>query len=381
MTGRGNLITGLALLCLSAVGVVAGARSFLHMREPVELVVREGVRVLPLSTYHPPLAGTPGETNVYLIEGDQTGGTVMVMGGVHANEPAGSLAAVVLLENLKVDAGRVFIVPYANASALTHNAAGQGAPQSYSVPTPWGERHFTYGDRLSNPIHQYPDPEVHVHHPSGSLGSGQEARNLNRNFPGRPDGRLTEQIAYALAELIRQEGVDLVLDFHEARPMNPIVNAVVVHQRAGDIGALAVADLQAFEGVSMRLEITPDGFQGVSQREFGEFTSAYAALSETPNIAMDYVRGRTDVNLITTGRDPLLARAASKPGLVYVPYDPEVGLPLEDRVGRHLSVFQRLVSVYNELNVDRPVSWHGVPSHADVVRDGVGAYLLDPSSN
>lgn len=381
MKGRGNIYTGLALLCLSTLGAAAGARSFLNMRDPIELVVRDSVQVLPLSTYHPPLARTPGDTNVYLIEGDQPGGTVMVMGGVHANEPAGSLAAIVMLEQLEVDAGRVFIVPYANASALTHNAAGQAAPQSYTVPTPWGERVFRYGDRLTNPVHQYPDPEVHVHHPSGSLGSGQEARNLNRNFPGRPDGRLTEQIAYALVELIRQEGVDLAIDLHEARPMNPIVNAVVVHHRAGDIGALAVADLQAFEGVSMRLEITPDGFQGVSQREIGEFTGAYAALSETPNIAMDYVRGRTDVDLVTTGRDPLLARAASKPGLVYVPYDPEMGLPLEDRVGRHLSVAQRLVSVYSELNPDRPVYWHGIPSYADVMRDGVGAYLLDPSSH
>src|SRR5690606_21943880 len=111
----------------------------------------------------------------------------------HGNEPAGSLAAVVLLEQAMVQTGRLIVVPYANISAMTHNSAGQAAPQSFAVPTSWGERVFPFGDRLSNPVHQYPDPEVHVHHPSGSLGSGQEARNLNRNFPGRRDGTLTQQ--------------------------------------------------------------------------------------------------------------------------------------------------------------------------------------------
>src|SRR5690606_15557104 len=121
---------------------------------------------------------------------------------------------------------------------------------------------------------------------------GQEARNLNRNLPGRADGTLTEQIAYGIQQLIIQEEVDLMLDMHEARPMNPIVNAVVAHENAADVAAIAVIDMEAFENISMRLEITPKLFQGVSQRELGDHTPVLAVLSETPNIAMDYVHGR-----------------------------------------------------------------------------------------
>jgi hypothetical protein len=363
--------------------VVLAASAAVAFRAPYQLdrlVVRDGVRTARLSDYHPALAGTPFDTEVYHLEGPEPGGTVLVMGGVHANEPAGTLAAVVLLERAVVERGRLIVVTHANASAFTHNAAGQAAPQSYSIPTPWGARTFRYGDRLSNPVHQYPDPEVHHHYPSDSLGSGQEARNLNRNFPGRPDGTATEQVAYALAQVVRTEEVDLVVDLHEARPMNPIVNAVVVHQRAGDVGALAVADLEALEGVSMRLELSPDGFQGVSQRELGEHTDALTTLSETPNVAMDFVRGRTDAALVTDGRDPLLARAAAHPGLVYVPYDDAVGLPIGERVGRHLAVVTRLASVFGEFHPESAVTWSGVPSYREVVERGLGAFLADPDA-
>ena len=43
-----------------------------------------------------------------------------------------------------------------------------------------------------------------------------DIRNINRNWPGKADGLLTERTAYAAMELIKQEGVDMTLDFHEA---------------------------------------------------------------------------------------------------------------------------------------------------------------------
>ena len=59
------------------------------------------------------------------------------------------------------------------------------------------------GDRWSNPLDQWPDPEVYIHYPSGQYLAYMDARNLNRDFPGRADGTLTERTTFAFMELIR----------------------------------------------------------------------------------------------------------------------------------------------------------------------------------
>src|SRR5512140_3061401 len=90
---------GAAVLALSAVAALAVAPSFTRMRAVDRLVPGPGVtRVVPLSSYHAGLKGTPGETDVYVLEGAEPGGAVLVLGGTHGDEPAGYLAAVVLVE-------------------------------------------------------------------------------------------------------------------------------------------------------------------------------------------------------------------------------------------------------------------------------------------
>ena len=42
-----------------------------------------------------------------------------------------------------------------------------------------------------------------MHASSGQKLSGSETRNLNRAYPGRPDGTFTEKVAYAITSLIR----------------------------------------------------------------------------------------------------------------------------------------------------------------------------------
>lgn len=378
-TVRKSVIAPTVILLAAIVVVAVTGAEFrqLQMRDPIVPgpgVTRQGW----LSDYHAPLAGTPMETPVYFLEGSQRGGTILVLGGTHGNEIAGRLAAVILVENAVVDVGRVIVIPETNASALTHTAPNQAVPAYVTIKTPWGERRFRHGDRLSNPLHQYPDPEVHIHYPSGHLGAGQEARNLNRVYPGRPDGTLTEQLAYAIIELVRREQVDLVLDMHEARPMNPIVQALVVHERAMDVGAWSVMELQAFEGVSLRLEPSPVALRGLSHREIGDATQALATLSETPNIAMDWLRGPTDERLVIEGRDEFMSKAARRPGLVYVNYDHEKGLHINDRTGTHLSTFLSLAETYSSFYPDRPVVVRNVPRHADVMKNGVGVYLRQP---
>ena len=58
-----------------------------------------------LSAYAPGLANTPGDTTVYVLEGQEPGATVFVAGGTHGNEIAGIMAAIVLVEHARVQQG------------------------------------------------------------------------------------------------------------------------------------------------------------------------------------------------------------------------------------------------------------------------------------
>ncbi len=112
-------------------------------------------------------------------------------GGTHSDEQAGYLAAVVLVETARLSAGRLIVIPRANASGFTYNVPQEGHPQRFEIATPRGPRSFTFGARATNPVHQWPDPQVYTHRGSGQALSGPETRNLNRAYPGRADGSLT----------------------------------------------------------------------------------------------------------------------------------------------------------------------------------------------
>ena len=275
------------------------------MRRRDLIVPGPGVsRVTALSAYLPALRGTPGDTAVYVLEGRQPGGTVLVLGGTHGDEPAGYIAAVVLVERARVERGRLIVVPRANESGFTHNVPQEGHPQQFAVDTPGGPRRFTFGARATNPVHQWPDPQVYTL-ASGQALSGSETRNLNRAYPGRADGTLTERVAFAITTLIRTERVDLALDLHEASPEYPVVNTIVAHQRATDLAALANLGMQA-AGVEIGLEASPETLRGLSHREWGDTTPALAVLMETTNPAEGRLRGRHERRARRRGTRPLL---------------------------------------------------------------------------
>ena len=77
------------------------------------------------------------------------------------------------------------------------------------------------GSRVANPLDRSPDPLVYTHFPSGQRLSGFEARDLNRSYPGRPDGTFSEKVAYAIMQMIEQEDIDISFNLHEAAPGNP----------------------------------------------------------------------------------------------------------------------------------------------------------------
>ena len=115
------------------------------------------------------LPDTELEIPVYERTGQSDGPTIYIVGGTHGDETAGWKAAIELRE-VDIQAGKLYVAAPLNA----------------------------YGAER------------------GQRKTRQE-RDVNRNFPGAPEGCDAEQIAWAVFEDIRDKRPDLVLDLHEAK--------------------------------------------------------------------------------------------------------------------------------------------------------------------
>ena len=372
---KGNKITGIIMIFLSLVIAFIAGKEFLKTRELEPIVKGDGVTSMQkLSDYLPDLKGTRGDSDIYILQGKEPGGSVLILGGTHPNEPAAFLTTVLLVENLKVDKGTVYIIPRANGSAMSHNDPQEASPQRFTIKTPYGERWFRFGSRATNPLDQWPDPDVYIHAASGQKLSGNETRNLNRAYPGRADGTYTEKVAYAITELIKKNDINMEIDLHEASPEYPVINAIVAHERAMPISSQVVMNME-FEDIQIGLEPSPPSLHGLSHRELGDYTNTYAVLMETANASQGRLRGKTDENLVLTGKDPTYVKA-QKIGRLFVPYD-ENGHPIEERVGRHLTGVVQHIIVMGENEPDKEIIIEGLPSYEDLQKNGVGAYLKE----
>ncbi|NLU09891.1 MAG: succinylglutamate desuccinylase [Tepidanaerobacter acetatoxydans] len=370
---KGNKFTATVFLIISLLCCFISGKAFSAMKEEEPIIPGSGVvEEKMLSEYFSPLKGTNGDTRIYVLKGKEPGGKVLVLGGTHPNEPSGYMSAITLIENAKLQKGTMYIIPRSNNSAFTHNDPQEGSPQRFTIKTSHGERWFRYGSRATNPLDQWPDPDVYIHASSGQRLSGSETRNINRAYPGRPDGTFTEKVCFGIAEFIRSEDIDLTIDLHEASPEYPVINATVAHERAMPIASKAVIELQ-LKGIQMGLEPSPKNFHGLTHRELGDYTDTLAVLMETANAAQGRLRGRTDEHLVLTGKDKEYVKAA-KLGRLFVPYD-ENGHPLEERVGRHVTGIMELVKAYNEQNPDRGIVIENVPSYDELLNKGLGEFL------
>jgi len=348
-----------------------------HLREPV--VAGPAVsRVVKLGDYSAPIAGTTNDVNVYILEGKEPGGTVLILGGTHPEEPAGRLAAWILAENAEVARGRLFVILTANRSASTATRLGGAYPPDFTIPTAWGGQRFRMGDRWSNPLDQWPDPEVYLHYPTRQELAYVDIRNLNRAFPGRPNGTLTERTCYAITELIRREKVDIAIDFHEAELQYPVISTIVAHPKGADLAAAAAMFISSVEGFAIGVENSPKALRGLSHREIGDATDAISLLLEAPEPFLDATRGRTDRRLLLTGKDDFVVRAGKR-GLLFEKID-EKGWPIDVRVGRHTSTVLQILEIWSGDNPDKAVVLAGVPRYVEVVAKGTGAYLKDPKA-
>lgn len=369
-----KIYSAIAILVVAAIIATLAAANFRAKRNFKEdIVAGKGVTsTFQLSQYNPNLAGTVGDVTVYVLKGEKEGGSMLVLGGTHPNEPAGHMAAILLEENAKVDAGTIYVITNANNSGFTHNDALEGVPQYIHFTTSDGEtRTFSYGSRATNPIDQWPDPDIYTHS-SGQTLSGSETRNLNRCYPGIADGTLSERVTYAITTMIQTLDIDMEIDLHESSPEYAVNNATVAHERAMTIASEGVLNLQ-LDGIQMSLEPSPVNLHGLSHRELGDFTNTYALLMETGNPSQGRLRGRTDENLVLTGKDPCYA-VAYKLGLLYVDYSAG-NLPIQLRVGRHLMGITEYINAFND-NSDKKISVSGIPTYDQMVSSNVGDWLL-----
>jgi succinylglutamate desuccinylase len=114
-------------------------------------------------------AGTDHETPVYIIKTDYKEPTIMVVAGTHGNEKAGIKAVEYLKENLRIERGTLVIIPKANILACEKNV-------------------------------RYFPPEI----------------NLNRVYPGNPQGNSVEKLADEIFSLMKAYDIGLLLDLHES---------------------------------------------------------------------------------------------------------------------------------------------------------------------
>lgn len=379
MKNDNNITRKMIILTIVLVLAFFGAREFYEIRHfKQSIVVSDSfTKRFMLSDYFEGIKGTWADTPVYLYDSGEPGGSMLLLGGTHPYEPASMLAAYVAAENIAVKKGKVYIIPAANYSAMTTGILGNAYPKYFTLDTQWGDKKFRIGARNTNPLDQWPDPFTYVHYPSTQNLSYQDIRNLNRTYPGRPDGALTERLSYAIMELIRKEKIDLYVDMHEASLMYPVVSTYVAHDRSLDICMMASMTLSA-EQFPIKCEASPKSLRGLSHREVGDFSDTLAVLIETAEPFIDRVAGRITEELMITGKDEFL-QAASEAGLLYCQpeYDINFGVPIQYRVGRQLSSTMEVIKWMNEFFPEKELIVE-LPLFADLMEKGAGYFLRDP---
>ena len=346
-----------------------------HLEEPV--VLGPGVtEVKKLSEYFEPIQGSVNDCNIYFLEGVEPGATMMILGGSHPEEPAARLASWIFVENAKIQKGRLILVLSANRSGTTVTRPSGAYPTDYTIDTEWGGQVFRMGDRWSNPLDQWPDPEVYIHYPSGQNLAYVDIRNLNRTWPGRENGSLTEKTCFAFMNLIKEEKVDIVIDLHEAELQYPVINTIVAHDKGLELATLVSMMLTDMEEFNMGTEFSPKNLHGLSHREIGDHSDAISLLFESPEPFLDATRGITGRKQLLEGKDDFVVKAGEH-GLLFAPID-ENGWPIQVRVGRHTSAILQTMECWNDYYSEEKIICSNVPRYAELIENGVGYYLKDP---
>jgi len=212
------------------------------------------------------------------------------------------LAAWLLVEHATLERGRLIVALSANRSASTVTRPSAAYPATYTIPTVWAARPsgWAIASPTARPVAR---PEVFIHYPSGQYLAYVDVRNLNRAFPGRPGGTLTERTTHAFMELVRRERVDVAIDLHEAELQYPVINTIVTHQKGQELATMISMTLTDLEGFNIGTEFSPLNLHGLTHREIGDHSQAVSLLFEAPEPFLDATRGaRTPTCCSAAGR-------------------------------------------------------------------------------
>ncbi len=373
---RGTMAVKLLILISALLVMWAAAVEFVRVRRTHDSFVASEclAEVKSLSLYEPTLAGTAGDVPVYVFDSNVEGGTLLVVGGTHPSESAGILSAYLLMENLEIDKGRVIVIPIANGSGATTGVNGFAYPPFYSIETDWGGKSYRVGSRVAHPLDQWPDPPLFIQYPSHTRLCYEDARNLNRNYPGRSSGSLVERVGSAIMNLIEVEAVNFAFDLHEASITYPANHTFIVPEKSSDIAFLSALTLEE-EGIEMQVEIATGALSGFSHQEWGNSEHTFPFLIEVPTPFIDRIVGPMTESLITEGKDEFLVRMSDR-GFTGIDYQRE-GVSLAQRCGLHLSSMARVVSIGSLMYPQYEViaRWPELP---DLLEHGIGSYLHDP---
>lgn len=369
-------IKSIFIIITLAIAIISAVQFYQHRHYQLPIVAGPGVtKVVKLSDYCESLKGTMADTYVFFLEGKEPGGKVLMIGNTHSNEPAGLLTTLIFIENAVVEKGTLIIIPEFNNSGSRVTHFGDGYPLFFEIPTEWGGKRFRFGDRNAAPLDSWPDPDVYVHYPDRQLLSYLDVRNVNRTWPGRPNGPLMERVTFAAMELLRKEQVDIAIDIHGAETMFPVTNCIVAPEKSMDIATMTSMTVTAMEGFENHVEPSPQGFRGLSHREIGDYSNTMPFLLEAPLPFLDQPTGPKTIDLLLNGKDPFLLSLAKQKKL-FVPYD-ETGWPIEKRVGQHCSVVLEIMNQFSMMTPDKEILVSNAPRYAEVVEKGVGSFYHD----
>ncbi|GAB4364779.1 MAG: hypothetical protein Kow0042_03580 [Calditrichia bacterium] len=168
----------LNLLCLSAV-ILAISCAGKYRMTPLAAAVKAQLPHIEADQRIELMEGTPYQTPAFIFDSGKKGPAVLIIGGTHGNEPAGYEAALRLLTRFREkrpQKGKIILIPLANRLAIEN--------YSRRIPVP--------------------------------KGVDRERGNLNRCYPGKPDGYPMEQMAFHIQQLAITHQVEVFIDLHEA---------------------------------------------------------------------------------------------------------------------------------------------------------------------
>lgn len=378
MKNKQSVINIAVLVVVALLCTITGVQyKSLQTPDPINTSNPGITEIKMLSDYSPGLKGTASDVEVYVLKGEKPGGSLLILGGTHPNEIAGMFSAVTYIENAKVTAGTVYVIPRANNSGFTHTAPlWAGMPKVDFTLSDGSVREFRVGTRLTNPVHQWPDYNYYNGASGRVLKTGEvaEMRNLNRNHPGNVNGTLTEKANYGIFNLINSEKVDIVYDAHEAGPAFLRVNYMIAHDRAMPLASSAMmnANIEGFD--LFKVDLSGKTSYGLSHRALGDNTEVFATLFETNNPAQGMLRGKLTRELVLEGKNANDVEI-TKRGLMSSGEVTEEGNSIEQRTGYHMVAARELANAFSEMYPNKPITITGMPSYDDLIGKGLNNIL------